>query len=134
MVNYGPVYRGNCYFIIVQLLYIFLIAATYMRYDVLVIGAGAAGLIATGTGQKLVAGVCLLGASDNAGGRISTINDGFPEPAAAGPGFIHGNLNLTLQIVQEAGLTLEPVSGNMIPVKKANGWWMKHTMHIGMSL
>jgi monoamine oxidase len=94
-----------------------------MKYDVIIIGAGAAGLIAMQ--ELLEAGyhVGLLEASPIAGGRIATINDGFEYPVEAGAEFIHGKLPITLKLVKEAGLSYESVEGDMIGVK--NGQWRK---------
>ena len=94
-----------------------------MRYDVIIIGAGVAGLAAM---RKLVeAGlhVCLLEASDTTGGRISTIHDGFGQPAEAGAEFVHGKLPLTFKLIKEAKLSHEAVEGKMIGVQ--NGEWRK---------
>ena len=68
--------------------------------DVIIIGAGAAGLMAakklTDAGQK----VCVLEARDRIGGRIYTLNDkAFEHPAEAGPEYIHGNLKVTLTLL-----------------------------------
>lgn len=98
-----------------------------MKYEVLIIGAGAAGLIAMKELTKAGYQVCMLEAAANAGGRISTIEKEFTEPVEAGPEFIHGNLDLSLQLINEAGLTLIPTEGNMIPVK--NGKWLKEETH-----
>ena len=73
-----------------------------MKYDVIVIGAGASGLAAM---RKLVeAGlhVCMLEASNTIGGRISTITDGFTGPVEAGAEFIHGKLPITFELIKEA--------------------------------
>jgi monoamine oxidase len=94
-----------------------------MKYDVIIIGAGAAGLAAM---RKLVEQglhVCMIEASNVAGGRIATIHNEFKEPAEAGAEFIHGKLPLTLKLLKEAGLSYEPVEGKMIGVK--NGEWQK---------
>ena len=94
-----------------------------MKYDVIIIGAGAAGLAAM---RKLIdAGlqVCMLEASDVAGGRIATIHDGFDEPAEAGAEFVHGKLPLTFKLIKEAKLSHEAVEGKMIGVQ--NGEWRK---------
>lgn len=94
-----------------------------MKYDVIIVGAGAAGLAAM---RKLVeAGrkVCMIEASDTAGGRIATIDDGFNQPVEAGAEFIHGKLPLTIKLAKEAKLSLETVKGEMIGVK--NGEWRK---------
>lgn len=94
-----------------------------MKYDVIIIGAGAAGLAAM---RKLVGAglqVCMLEASNSTGGRIATIHDGFNHPAEAGAEFIHGKLPLTFKLLKEAKLSPEPVEGKMIGVQ--SGEWRK---------
>jgi monoamine oxidase len=93
-----------------------------MKYDVLIIGAGATGLMAMWELTNVGYRVCILEAAGIAGGRINTIEEnGFNEPVETGPEFIHGDLELTLQLVKEAGLSLIPVRGKMISVQKGNG-------------
>jgi len=93
-----------------------------MEFDVIIIGAGAAGLAAiselTAAGMK----VCLLEAADVAGGRIMTLRqEGFDGPAESGAEFIHGNPPLTLGLLREANIAYRQVTGDMIPVR--NGVW-----------
>lgn len=100
-----------------------------MKYDVIIIGAGASGLAAM---RKLVeAGlhVCMLEASNVTGGRIATIYDGFGHPVEAGAEFVHGRLPLTFKLIKEAKLHYEAVDGKMIGVQ--NGEWQKeeHDSH-----
>ena len=95
-----------------------------MKYDVIIVGAGAAGLMAMR--DLLAAGynVCLLEAGDTAGGRIETITeDGFDMPVETGSEFIHGKLPVTFKLIKEAGLSYEVVKGDMIGVQ--NGVWQK---------
>lgn len=92
-----------------------------MKYDIIIIGAGAAGLAAM---RKLVeAGlsVCMIEASSSAGGRIATIQEGFKQPVEAGAEFVHGKLPLTFKLIKEAKLKLVTIEGDMIGVK--NGHW-----------
>ena len=99
-----------------------------MKYDIIIIGAGAAGLMAMK--DLLAAGysVCLLEATAKPGGRIATIlENGFAEPVEAGAEFIHGKLSLTLQLLNEAGISYTPVGGSMINVQK--GKWQKEVEH-----
>jgi len=100
-----------------------------MKYDVIIIGAGASGLAAM---RKLVeAGlhICMIEASNAPGGRIATIQEGFREPAEAGAEFVHGRLPITSKLVKEAKLSFTSVEGNMIGVQ--NGQWKKeeHDAH-----
>lgn len=93
-----------------------------MQQSILIIGAGAAGLMAA---RKLSAAghpVTVLEASDRIGGRIQTIQPpGFERPIEAGAEFMHGKLPLTIQLLKEAGMDYQPVTGKMIRVK--NGKW-----------
>ncbi|HEV7239093.1 MAG TPA: FAD-dependent oxidoreductase [Thermoanaerobaculia bacterium] len=62
-----------------------------MNYDVVIIGAGAAGLAAarslSGAGQR----VCLIEARPRVGGRIHTLHlPDLPLPIELGAEFIHG--------------------------------------------
>jgi len=100
-----------------------------MKYDVIIIGAGASGLAAM---RKLVeAGlnVCMIEASNSAGGRIATIHDEFKQPVEAGAEFVHGKLPLTFKITKEAKLTLEAVEGEMMGVKKGEWKQEEHDDH-----
>ena len=95
-----------------------------MKYDVIVVGAGAAGLTLTKCLAEAGYTVCLLEAGDIAGGRIATISEqGFSTPVETGAEFIHGKLPLTFKLLKEAGITYETVEGDMIGVQ--NGVWQK---------
>lgn len=66
--------------------------------------------------------VTVLEASDRLGGRIRTMQPpGFMQPIEAGAEFMHGKLLLTMQLLKEAGINYQPVTGKMIRVK--NGKW-----------
>jgi monoamine oxidase len=92
-----------------------------MKYDVIVIGAGAAGL--TAMKQLAEAGyhICMLEAAGVAGGRIATFSEGFENPVETGAEFIHGKLPFTFKLIKEAGLSYEAVEGKMIGVR--SGEW-----------
>src|SRR4051812_23430559 len=83
------------------------------RVDVVVIGAGVAGLAAA---RALVdAGVetRLLEARDRVGGRVLTHRDArVPLPIELGAEFLHGEAAATMAIVHEAGLVAVEVSGD----------------------
>jgi monoamine oxidase len=80
-----------------------------MSSTILVIGAGAAGLMAA---RRLAAGgfsVTLLEASTIPGGRIHSFSiPGFTGLVEAGAEFVHGDLPITLQLAREAGVALVP--------------------------
>lgn len=75
------------------------------KYDVVIIGAGAAGLAAarelSGRGKR----VCVLEARERIGGRIQTLH--LPDsalPVELGAEFIHGDVGTTFRIVEAASL------------------------------
>lgn len=75
------------------------------KYDVLIIGAGAAGLAAarqlSGAGKR----VCILEARQRIGGRIFTLHVAdLPLPIELGAEFIHGEAHETFSIVESAAL------------------------------
>jgi len=100
-----------------------------MKYDVIIIGAGAAGLSAMRDLAKAGYHVCMLEAAETAGGRISTINEGFENYVEAGAEFIHGKLPLTFQLLKEAGLSYETVEGKMIGVRQGQWQSEEHYNH-----
>ncbi|HJP91977.1 MAG TPA: NAD(P)/FAD-dependent oxidoreductase [Pyrinomonadaceae bacterium] len=75
--------------------------------DVLIIGAGAAGLAAARELSTAKMRVIVLEARDRIGGRIHTHFDRFP--IELGAEFVHGKPPETLAIVERAQLTLEKV-------------------------
>lgn len=86
--------------------------------DVLIIGAGAAGLLAAR--QLAAAGrqVVLLEARDRIGGRAHTLTPpGFTQPIEAGAEFIHGEAPLTRGLLREAGMTWQDTTGETYQVK-----------------
>jgi monoamine oxidase len=80
-------------------------------FDVIIVGAGAAGLAAarilSGQGKSL----CIVEARDRIGGRIHTLKGGFTEPVEAGAEFMHGELPLTKALMKEAGVTYRSGEG-----------------------
>lgn len=95
-----------------------------MKYDAIIVGAGAAGLMAMkeliGCGYK----VCMLEAASIMGGRIATLyNEEWKESIEAGAEFIHGDLPLTMQLLNEAGISCTEVEGEMVNVK--GGVWLE---------
>lgn len=68
---------------------------------VLVIGAGAAGLMAGITLAKNGHTVTVVEANDRTGGRIHTWTQGFSRPVELGAEFVHGNLPITFSLLKE---------------------------------
>ena len=81
--------------------------------DVIIIGAGAAGLAAARIISKTGKTVTVLEARNRAGGRIYTLhNDEFSFPVEAGAEFIHGNLPHTTALLKEAEVSFYETTGN----------------------
>lgn len=114
-----------------------------MDQSILIIGAGAAGLMSALECSSAGLPVTVLEASAQPGGRIHTIElstsaPGTPfsqDPAQASPGlsmppnspvsyiesgaeFIHGHLPVTLALLDQAGITYTPIAGQMIRMSK----------------
>jgi monoamine oxidase len=74
-------------------------------FDILILGAGAAGLAAAVQLSAREHRTLILEARDYVGGRIRTLLDGnFPMPVELGAEFIHGRPNETFSIVKSANL------------------------------
>lgn len=91
--------------------------------DILVIGAGACGLMAA---KELSAGgkkVIILEARNRAGGRINTLpQKHFSQATEMGAEFIHGDLLLTLQLLKDYQISFTKVAGRML--RKKEGKWL----------
>jgi monoamine oxidase len=82
--------------------------------DVLIIGAGAAGLMAAYTLAKSGKKVTVLEACNRTGGRIRTIdNASFFNRAELGAEFVHGDLPVTLGLLNQADIPYHPAGGDM---------------------
>src|SRR5688500_17749338 len=74
--------------------------------DVVIVGAGAAGLSAARILSRSGKSVHILEARNRIGGRIQTVNGaGFSAPVEAGAEFMHGDLPSTLALMQEANVS-----------------------------
>jgi monoamine oxidase len=85
-----------------------------MNADILIIGAGAAGLMAArelaGKGKKVI----VLEAQDRIGGRIHTVYENEAlKPIELGAEFVHGDLDVTLGLLNEADIKYNPASVSM---------------------
>jgi monoamine oxidase len=83
-----------------------------LHSDIIVIGAGAAGLMAARELSRAGKKVTLLEARDRCGGRICPLPTAqFGYPAEGGAEFVHGEAPVTRALLREAGLSLVPVHG-----------------------
>jgi monoamine oxidase len=84
------------------------------RFDVIIIGAGAAGLLAGWELVRTGRSVLILEARDRTGGRIHTLADpDFDILVEAGAEFVHGNLELTLDLLKKAGAACRNTEGSV---------------------
>jgi monoamine oxidase len=87
--------------------------------NVIIIGAGAAGLMAAYQLAKHGKKVIVLEARNRTGGRIHTIlNESFFKHAELGAEFVHGDLPVTLQLLNEAKISYHEASGEMVRYTK----------------
>jgi monoamine oxidase len=82
-----------------------------MAARIIVIGAGAAGLLTSHLLLQKGYEVTILEARDRTGGRIHTLQKQFTMPLEAGAEFVHGRLPLTAKLIKEARLKERKVKG-----------------------
>ncbi len=86
--------------------------------DIIIIGAGAAGLAAGRELSKAGKKVLLLEAQNRIGGRIHTITvPGFSIYLEAGAEFIHGEMPVTQSLLNEAGIPYFKTEGNYYNIR-----------------
>ena len=94
------------------------------KFDVIIIGAGASGLMAAKILTDVKKKICILEARGRIGGRIHTISKpGFTKAIEAGAEFIHGKLPITLKLLNEAGIKYYETDGELLQVE--NGEFIK---------
>jgi monoamine oxidase len=82
------------------------------RNRIVVIGAGAAGLMAARELARAGREVTVLEARDRCGGRIHPLPAAeFGYPAEGGAEFVHGEAPVTRALLRDAGLSLRPLQG-----------------------
>jgi monoamine oxidase len=80
--------------------------------QIVIIGAGAAGLMAARELACAGKRVTVLEARDRCGGRIHSLPVAeFGYPAEGGAEFVHGEAPITRGLLREAGLSLLPIQG-----------------------
>ncbi|MCA8829495.1 flavin monoamine oxidase family protein [Hymenobacter pini] len=89
-----------------------------MTIDVLIIGAGGAGLLAARNLAQAGRHVTILEARSRPGGRICTLGleAGFSAPTEAGAEFLHGNVPLTRELLTAYGIRWYDTAGTTYEV------------------
>lgn len=87
--------------------------------DVVIVGAGASGLVAAVELLSAGRSVRVVEANGRPGGRILTFQNGIE----GGAEFVHGNLPLTQKYIRQSGLSLQPMGTAIF--EKEKGKWQK---------
>jgi len=90
-----------------------------VKADILIIGAGAAGLMAAFKLSVKYKNVIVLEARDRIGGRIHSIkSSGGDKIVELGAEFVHGDLPVTLNLLKEAKIAYGQAGGSMVRIKE----------------
>lgn len=91
------------------------------NFDVLIVGAGACGLMCGYILAKAGKRIMVIEARNRLGGRINTMNDnGFSGCFEAGAEFIHGYAPVTIQLLKKAGINYVKTGGKFYRVQQGN--------------
>lgn len=86
--------------------------------ELLILGAGAAGLLAARELARAGRQVTILEARDRVGGRVHTLTPpGFTAPIETGAEFMHGEVFITKELLREAGITWVGTEGTTYVLK-----------------
>ncbi len=90
-----------------------------MQEKIIVVGAGAAGLMAARELSAAGYAVTMLEGAGRTGGRIHTMKaPGFEQPIELGAEFVHGWLPHTVALLKEAGINYVAAGGRMVRLNK----------------
>src|SRR6185295_4972474 len=91
--------------------------------DVVIVGAGIAGLVAGRELSRRGYSTVVLEARERIGGRVLTLDDpGQPVPVELGAEFVHGAAPLTRRLLAEAGLVAYEVDGEQRVATRGRLW------------
>ena len=96
-----------------------------MQEDIIIVGAGPAGLMAACELAKQGRNVLILEARDRIGGRAHTVYGAAGSELELGAEFVHGKLPITLSLLQEAGLSYTATAGTWVEVKSGTSGEME---------
>src|SRR3954449_1443543 len=90
-----------------------------MKSDVIIVGAGVAGVATARELANQGLTVTVLEARDRIGGRVfSAQPPGWPVPVEFGAEFVHGGSPAVLEVIKKAGLQSKSAAGEMSWVEK----------------
>ena len=89
-----------------------------MAETIIVIGAGASGLMASSELVKRKYPVIIVEARDRIGGRIHTLSNHFSRPVDVGAEFVHGDQPITKDLAGKANTPLQRLTGNHFQIAK----------------